>query len=151
MDWQTTKTLEKPYRTEQLRRYPAPALVVLGIDEVSIKNGHVYRIVVSDLERLRPIWFGGQDLSEESMDQFFTDLVSKKCRKIRLAVMDLWKPFRHSTRRFAPQAAILFDKFQCIAATRRGLGSGAQKRIRPSDWPTTPIHQRPEIYSVGTP
>jgi hypothetical protein len=35
MDWQTTKTLEKQYMTEQLRRYPAPAPGVLGIDEVS--------------------------------------------------------------------------------------------------------------------
>ena len=97
LDWQTTKDLEKQYMTEQLRRYPAPAAGVLGMDEVSIRKGHVYRIVVSDLERLRPIWFGGQDRSEESMDQFFAALGPKKCRKIRLAVMDMWKPFRHST------------------------------------------------------
>jgi transposase len=27
--------------------------------------------------------------------------------------MDMWKPFRLATNAHAPQAAILFDKFQC--------------------------------------
>ena len=129
LDWQTTKDLEKQYMTEQLRRYPAPAPGVLGIDEVSIRKGHVYRIVVSDLERHRPIWFGGQDRSEESMDQFFAALGPKKCRKIPLAVMDMWKPFRHSTQRHAPQAAILFDKFHVL----RQLGE-ALDQVRKSEY-----------------
>jgi transposase len=40
---------------------------VIGIDEVSIRKGHTYRIVVSDLIRRRPIWFGVTDRSEERM------------------------------------------------------------------------------------
>ena len=28
--------------------------------------------------------------------------------------MDMWKPFRNSTQRNAPQAAILFDKFHIL-------------------------------------
>jgi hypothetical protein len=42
-----------------------------GLDEVSIRKGHTYRIVVSDLLRQRPIWFGGTDRSEASLDQFY--------------------------------------------------------------------------------
>jgi transposase len=34
-------------------------------------QGHQYRIVVSDLERGRPLWFGGRDRSEASLDEFF--------------------------------------------------------------------------------
>jgi hypothetical protein len=40
---------------------------VIGIDEISVRKGHDYRIVVSDLVRERPIWFGGSDRSEASM------------------------------------------------------------------------------------
>ena len=40
---------------------------MIGIDEISIRKGHTYRIVVSDLLRGRPIWFGGDDRSEASM------------------------------------------------------------------------------------
>ena len=63
---------------------------------------------------MRPIWFGGTDRSEASMDEFFAWLGPKKCRRIQLAVMDMWKPFRNSTKRHAPQANILFDKFHIM-------------------------------------
>jgi transposase len=66
---------------------------VIGIDEVSLRKVHRYRIVVSDLGRGRPIWYGGDNRSEESLDQFYQWLGVKKVRKIRLAVMDMWKAF----------------------------------------------------------
>jgi transposase len=46
------------------------------------------------------------------MDMFYASLGRESAEKIRLAVMDMWKPFRQSTQRNAPQAAILFDKFR---------------------------------------
>ena len=46
-------------------------------------------IVVSDLEKHRPIWFGGTDRSEGSLDEFYRDLGEKKARKIRLVVMGM--------------------------------------------------------------
>jgi transposase len=117
LDWHTVKELDKQYMREQLRRAGTPAPRVIGIDEIAIAKGHRYRIVVSDLERGRPIWFGGQDRSEASLDEFFTWLGPTKCRGIRLAVMDMWKPFRHSTLKEgnAPQAAILYDKFHVLS------------------------------------
>jgi hypothetical protein len=51
-----------------------------------VRKGHTYRIVVSDLERRRPIWFGEKDRSEESMDAFYEWLGPTKNKKIRLAV-----------------------------------------------------------------
>jgi transposase len=43
-----------------------------------------------------------------SMTQFYQWLGEKKCGRIRLAVMDMWKPFRNATNTCAPQAAIEF-------------------------------------------
>ncbi len=99
---------------EQLRRAGTPRPKVIGVDEISVRKGHEYRIVVSDLEKHRPIWFGGTDRSEQSMDEFYRFLGEKPAQKVRLAVMDMWKPFRNSTLRNAPQAAILFDKFHIL-------------------------------------
>ena len=125
LDWWTVRRLEMEYMREQLRRIGIPAPKVIGIDEISIHKGHTYRIVVSDLVRRRPIWFGGEDRSEASMDAFYAWLGAKKSRRIRLAVMDMWKPFRTSTRKpeHAPQAAILFDKFHIL----RHLGDALDK------------------------
>jgi len=129
LNWKTVKELEMQYMREQLRRVGTPGPKVIGIDEVSIRKGHDYRIVVSDLVRGRPIWFGGKDRSEESLDLFFQWLGSKKSQGIGLAVMDMWKAFRNSTRRNAPQAAILFDKFHIM----RHLGEALDK-VRKSEY-----------------
>jgi len=129
LEWHTVKELEKQYMLEQLRRAGTPGPKVIGIDEVSIRKGHTYRIVVSDLIRRRPIWFGGVDRSEASMDEFFTWLGAKKTAGIRLAVMDMWKAFRISTATHAPQASILFDKFHVL----RHLGN-ALDTVRKSEY-----------------
>ena len=83
----------------------------------------MYRIVVSDLEQKRAIWFGGDGRSEADMDQFYAFLGKKNAKKICLAVMDMWKPFRHSTQAHAPNADILFDKFHVL----RHLGQALDK------------------------
>ena len=123
LDWKTVKAIEMQYMREQIKRAGKPRPTVMGVDEISIRKGHTYRIVVSDLERRRPIWFGGKDRSEESMDEFFAFLGGNRSKKVRLAVMDMWKPFRKSTHNNATQAAILFDKFHIL----RHLGEALDK------------------------
>ena len=129
LDWHSVKDLEKQYMREQLRRVGTPGPKVIGIDEISIRKGHTYRIVVSDLLRRRPIWFGGTDRSQESMELFFKELGIKKCRSVYLAVMDMWKPFKDATLKHAPGAAIFFDKFHVL----RHLGE-ALDQVRKSEY-----------------
>ncbi len=114
LGWHTVKALEQQYMREQLRRVGTPGPRVIGIDEISIRKGHTYRIVVSDLIRQRPISFGGTDRSEANLDQFYAWLGPRNAARLRLAVMDMWKPFRLSTARHVPQASILFDKFHIL-------------------------------------
>jgi transposase len=123
LDWRTVKALEMEYMDEQLRRAGTPGPKVLGIDELSVGRGHNYRIIVSDLIRGRPIWFGGTDRSEKSMDLFFQWLGPRKCKGIRLAVMEMWKPFRKSTLKVgnAPKASILYDKFHILKHLNEAL------------------------------
>lgn len=129
LDWDSVKELDKQYMRALLVRAGTPGPKVIGIDEISIRKGQVYRIVVSDLIRRRPIWFGGQDRKEASMAEFYAWLGERKSRAIRLAVMDMWKPFRTATMAHAPQAAILFDKFHIM----RHLGD-ALDAVRKSEY-----------------
>jgi transposase len=80
LHWETIKTLGMQYMRAQLARVGAPGPKAIGIDEISIRKGHDYRIVVSDLIRRRPIWFGGTDRKEASMALFFDWLGEKKTR-----------------------------------------------------------------------
>lgn len=129
LDWDSVKELDKQYMRAQLARAGTPAPKAIGIDELSIRKRHTYRIVVSDLERQRPIWFGGADRSEASMSLFYQGLGAQKSHQIRLALMDMWKPFRQATATHAPQAAILFDKFHVM----RHLGD-ALDQVRKSEY-----------------
>jgi transposase len=129
LDWHTVKALDQQYMEAQLKRVGSPDSQVIGVDEIAIRKGHSYRIVVSDLLRGRPIWFGGKDRSEASMGEFYAWLGKKKSARIRLAVMDMWKPFRLATAAHAPQAAILFDKFHVM----RHLGE-ALDQVRKSEY-----------------
>ena len=129
LDWDSVKELDKQYMRAQLSRAGSPGPKAIGIDEISIRKRHVYRIVVSDLIRGRPIWFGGENRSEASMAQFYEWLGARKTKGIRLAVMDMWKPFRNATSAAAPQAAILFDKFHVL----RHLGEALDK-VRKSEY-----------------
>jgi transposase len=63
------------------------------------------------------------------MGEFYAWLGKKKSARIRLAVMDMWKPFRLATAAHAPQAAILFDKFHVM----RHLGE-ALDHVRKSEY-----------------
>jgi len=137
LDWHTVKALEQQDMREQLRRAGTPGPQVIGIAEVSIRKGHTYRIVVSDLIRQRPIWFGGTDRSEASLDQFYAWLGPRNAARLRLAVMDMWKPFRLSTARHAPQASLLFDKFHIL----RHLGD-ALDQVRKSEYARVSGRQR---------
>lgn len=129
LDWDTVKALDQQTMRAQLLRAGTPTPKVIGIDEISVRKRPVYRIVVSDLLRERPIWFGGEDRSEASMQQFYDWLGENKAKRIRLAVMDMWKPFRKATQAAAPQTAILFDKFHVM----RPLGK-ALAQVRKSEY-----------------
>jgi len=110
----TVKDLSKLYMREQVRRAGPPAPRAIGIDEIAIHKGHDDRVVVSDVEQGRPIWFGGSGRTEADIDVFFTALGPDKSARIELAVMDMWRAFRNSVNRNAPDATIVFDKFHIM-------------------------------------
>ena len=129
LGWDAVKELDKQYMRAQIAKAGTPGPKVIGIDEISIRKGHTCRIVVSDLIRTRAIWFGGEDRSEASMAQCYEWLGKRKSQRIRLAVMDMWRPFRNATHSHAPRAAILFDKFHIL----RHLGA-ALDTVRKSEY-----------------
>ena len=57
LSWGQVRRLEVAYMEDLLTRHPpAKRLRAIGVDEVSIRKGHNYAIVVADLDRQKPIW-----------------------------------------------------------------------------------------------
>ncbi len=110
----TVKDLDKLYMQQQMSKAGTPAPRTIGVDEIAIRRGHDYRIIVSDLDRGRPIWVGGRGRGEEDLDLFFKELGDQKKQRIKLAAMDMWKPFRKSVVKHVPEIRIVFDKFHIM-------------------------------------
>ena len=126
----TVKDLDRIYLQQQVARAGLPAPRAIGVDEIAIRKGHDYRIVVSDLDRRRPIWVGGKGRTEADMDLFFATLGAKKTARIQLAAMGMWKPFRTSLRRHAPQARVIFDKFHILRHLGDALDTVRRREYR---------------------
>ena len=115
LSWDQVWRMEKCYMRRLLERHPpAKQFRAIGIDEISIRKGHTYAIVVADLDQRRPIWMGGQGRTEQDLQLFFDAMGSERCNAIKLAVMDMWKPFRKATLKHAPNAQIVYDKFHIM-------------------------------------
>jgi len=112
LDWKTVKELEMSYMRRQLEENPVEPPEVLGLDELAIGPGQSYRVIVHDLVRRRPIWVGGdKGRTREAVDEFFGTLGPQVLQGVRLAVMDMWKPYRASTEAHCPNARIHYDHF----------------------------------------
>lgn len=115
ISWAQAWRMELAYMRELIKkRPPAEKIRVIGVDEISVRKGHTYRVVVADLDEQRPIWIGGTGRTKEDLDLFFADIGVERSKNIELAVMDMWKAFRNSTNEHAPQARIVFDKFHVL-------------------------------------
>lgn len=115
LSWDQVWRMEKCYMRRLLEQQPpSERLRAIGVDEISIRKGHSYAIVVADLDQRRPIWLGGQGRREQDMQLFFDSMGTERCTTIKLAVMDMWKPFRKATLKHAPEARIVYDKFHVM-------------------------------------
>jgi len=115
LSWDQVWRMEKCFMRRLLEQHPpAQYLRSIGVDEISIRKGHSYAIVVADLDQRRPIWLGGQGRTEQDLELFFDAIGSERCKTIELAVMDMWKPFRKATLMHAANAQIVYDKFHIM-------------------------------------
>src|SRR5712691_8971837 len=148
----TVKALEQQYMREQLRRAGTPGPRVLGLDEVSIKKGHPYRIVASDLIRHRPIWFGGTDRSEASLDQFYAWWGPRKAARIPAGRHGHVEPVSLRDRAARPAGQHPVQQVPRAAASGRRARPGPQERVRPRIRPAAPpVHQGAEVHLAGPP
>jgi transposase len=133
LKWDQVRRIEEAYMRRLVDASPFEPPRVIGIDEISVRKRHRYRIVVSDLERKRPIWVGGKDRSAESMALFFAFLEKRApgaVRGLEIAVQDMWAPFRIALRENAPHVRIVYDKFHVMSHLSDALDTIRKQEYR---------------------
>jgi transposase len=133
----TVRAIDLRYLTRWEASRRKPVLKQVGIDELYLGKSDKFITVVSNLDTGEPLWFG-RERKKETLDEFFRSRLSAMQRKrIQAACVDMWRPFRSSIEEWAPQCAIIYDKFhvmqhanKAIDETRRAefFRQGGQKR-----------------------
>src|SRR5450755_614311 len=84
----------------------------IGIDEKSIRKGHKYFTIVSDLQTQKVLWIG-RGRKRETIDAFWKTLSEEQLAGIEGISMDMWAPFFDSAVANVPdgKSKIVFDKF----------------------------------------
>lgn len=102
------------------QRKKAP-LRQMGVDEIFFGKRTKFVTVTSNLETGEPLWFG-QDRKQETLDEFFrTQLTSQQRQRITAACVDMWPAYTASIRQWAPECAIVYDKFHVMQHANRAV------------------------------
>lgn len=122
ISWDQAWRMELEYMRDIVQQHPPSAKIrAIGIDEISIRKGQTYRVVVADLDEERPIWIGGTGRTEADLALFFNEIGAARAGGIKIVVMDMWKAFKKSTAANAPQASVVYDKFHILMHLSQAL------------------------------
>lgn len=94
----------------------------IGIDEIQWRRGHKYLTLVYQIDHgvKRLLWIA-QDRTEQSLQQFFTYLGSRKSDRLRFTCSDMWKPYLNVLREQAKNAVLILDRFHVMAKLNKAL------------------------------
>jgi transposase len=87
----------------------------LGIDEFSLRKGHVYMTSFGDLERSRVV-FLGEGRKRGVIKDFTEDLASRGIdpKQIEVICCDMWDPYLSGIGEWLNQSRVVFDRFHVM-------------------------------------
>ena len=109
------------------------------VDEKAVGNGHDYVTIVTGLIKRKPVvLYVGDGKGEEGLDGFWEWLGPEGCRRIKAVSMDMGQSYQNSTRRYCPDAELIFDPFHIMKMLNKAvdevrrqeavMGSGADRQ-----------------------
>jgi len=95
---------------------------LMGIDEKSIKKGHQYMTLVSDIEK-GTIDFVEQDRRKDSLNVYFKGKSKEQLSKIDAIALDMWEPYISSIEDYVPDAdsKMVFDKYHIVGYLEKAV------------------------------
>lgn len=128
INWKTAKRIDKEELQKLVKDLKNVNPSKIGVDEIAYEKGHKYLTIVRDLDIGRVIWVG-EGREKETLDKFFIELGKKKCSKITVAVIDMWKPYIASIKEYT-NAEIVFDKFHVAKKINEAVDNIRKKNLQ---------------------
>jgi len=111
--WNTVRKAVKDVVDYGLRHREIGNVLLIGIDEISRRKGHVYHTQVYDLISKRLLW-SGEDRTSETLETFCDEMGEEHCEQIEAVCCDMWAPYVDVIKARLPNAILVFDKFHIV-------------------------------------
>jgi transposase len=129
--WDMVKDIHKSKLRMLYRRIPLHKVRYIGIDEFSIKKGHHYMTVVTDLHSGR-ILHAVEGKGKDDIRPFLETL-ARKGKRLQAVAMDMSSAYYHAVRESLPRADIVFDRFHIMALINQGIDDLRREQQRELD------------------
>jgi len=101
----------------------------IGIDEFSYRKRHRYLTLVVDHDRGRVVW-AGPGKGAEAVSGFFRALGKDGCAALETVTMDMSGGYQKALAEYAPQAAVVFDRFHVQRLASEALDAVRREQLR---------------------
>ena len=110
INWETAHQIMQRAVERGMQRRSVEELEFVGIDEKSFRKGQSYVTIMTDLEGRRVLEVV-ETRTEAATDELWRKLPEKQRLSVKGVAIDMWTAFMNSTRKNAPNADIVHDKF----------------------------------------
>ena len=92
------------------------------VDEKAVGHGHDYVTVVTGVVAGKPhVLYVGDGRGEEGLNGFWELLGPEGCGRIKAVSMDMGQPYQNSTKRYCPDAELIFDPFHIMKMLNKAV------------------------------
>ena len=117
--WDLIKEIHKSKLSRTYKNIPLHEVNYLGMDEFSIRKGHEYMTIFTDLQTGRII-HAVEGRAKENI-QPFLDRLSKRARNLKAIAMDMSGSYYHAVREALPRVDIVFDRYHVAALINQAI------------------------------
>jgi transposase len=120
LSWDQVDRIMERAVTRGLSRRHLTTLPYVGLDEKSFGKGHDYVSILHDLTERRVLEVVPQR-TREATDALWAEIPAPQRQAIEAVAMDMWEPYMEATRKAAPRALIVHDKFHCAKELNKAV------------------------------
>lgn len=129
--WDLIKEIHKSKLSRTYKTIPLQEINCVGIDEFSIKKGHEYMTIFTDLESGRII-HAVKGRAKEDI-QPFLERLCKKAKNLKAIAMDMSGAYYHAVREALPRVDIVFDHYHVAALVNQAIDELRREQQRELD------------------
>ena len=122
ISWDEADGIKQRAVRRGLARRQLVDLEFVCVDEKAVGHGHDYVTIVTGLLAGKAqVLYVGDGKGEEGLNGFWQWLGPEGCRRIKAVSMDMGQPYQSSTRRYCPEAELIFDPFHIMKLINKAV------------------------------